>query len=603
MRHDHEPRFSELIFENEQREMPVPPRDSAAAREDGADGRSRKQGKPGPKGGRTEPVPPRQISLWEEASPGPGRSSAPANGPGRLRGEAPVPARTLPPAGTPQARIPGRPPSPAERPAQPLRQTAGPGNRPPTTESLFAERAGELATYREPEAEFVPFKSYWPTYGHMDRHQTKWYFYWRNEVREGRYPKTDLSYIFLHVYELINGVGWETPEDGARQLNAIWEAYRHAYKRLDQYLGGWIADFSLVHGLKLPLGTVVERSRGLAGDLGELELERCLTAAPDELTLAALQMMSDYDLSKSKFFEGDGEEALRRWVPKTVALVDAYILRTHGQRLIEMFPPEPAVMRERYLFRSAVYDISLYGYSVVVPVVRVSKTPALRSLVTRIFRLTENKLRALMGYKGRLKGISIDPAIKELVEKYLDREYARSLREQAGPAVVIDRSRLERLQSDSDTVRELLTIEAPEEEADAPAPIQPESGRPPGAEGEAPEEPDAEGEVPEEPQAGGEALEEPDAGDGPGLSLPPEAPAEWRDFLDALPSSLHPVLQALAGENGREELAQAAAAAGRLPELAVDEINDAAMEHLGDLLIDGDQWNEEFAELQTYVKR
>lgn len=93
-----------------------------------------------------------------------------------------------------------------------------------TTESQFAARARELADHKEPAALFVPFKSYWPTYGHMTGAQSRWYFFWRDEVRQGRYPKTDLSYIFLHVYELINGVGWIQPQDGYRQLALIWEA-------------------------------------------------------------------------------------------------------------------------------------------------------------------------------------------------------------------------------------------------------------------------------------------------------------------------------------------------------------------------------------------
>jgi len=88
-----------------------------------------------------------------------------------------------------------------------------------TTEGQFVKRAKELENKTETSAAlFVPFKSYWPTYGHMTGAQSRWYFYWRSEVRQGRYHKTDLSYIFLHVYELINGVGWEEPTDGYRQL-------------------------------------------------------------------------------------------------------------------------------------------------------------------------------------------------------------------------------------------------------------------------------------------------------------------------------------------------------------------------------------------------
>lgn len=246
-----------------------------------------------------------------------------------------------------------------------------------TTESQFVQRARELADHKEPAALFVPFKSYWPTYGHMTGAQSRWYFFWRDEVRQGRYPKTDLSYIFLHIYELINGVGWDEPQDGCRQLGLLWEAYRDMYKRLDQYLGGWIADFSFVHKLDIPLSEIVIRTRGLAGDLAELELVRCLSAAPEQLSIEVLSVMSDYDISKSKFYTGEGKAAAEKYIPQVVALIDTYVARKHGSNLITMFPPGPPVVRERYLFRSAVYDISLYGYSVLIPVVRISKSPPL----------------------------------------------------------------------------------------------------------------------------------------------------------------------------------------------------------------------------------
>lgn len=328
-----------------------------------------------------------------------------------------------------------------------------------TTESEFVQRARELVEHKEPAALFVPFKSYWPTYGHMTGAQSRWYFFWRDEVRQGRYPKTDLSYIFLHIYELINGVGWDEPQEGCRQLSLLWEAYRDSYKRLDQYLGGWIADFSFVHKLDIPLSEIVARSRGLAGDLAELELVRCLSAAPEQLRIEVLSVMSDYDISKSKFYTGEGKIAADRYIPQVVALIDAYVARKHGSNLITMFPPAPPVVRERYLFRSAVYDISLYGYSVLVPVIRVSKSPPLRSLITRLFRLTENKLRALMGYRGRLKDVRVDADMDDLVTRFLEREFRKAEQEEKGPAVVIDQQKLEQLASDSEVVRSLLTVE------------------------------------------------------------------------------------------------------------------------------------------------
>ncbi|MEK4328363.1 TerB N-terminal domain-containing protein [Paenibacillus sp. FSL R7-0312] len=482
-----------------------------------------------------------------------------------------------------------------------------------TTESQFVQRARELADHKEPAALFVPFKSYWPTYGHMTGAQSRWYFFWRDEVRQGRYPKTDLSYIFLHIYELINGVGWDEPQDGCRQLGLLWEAYRDKYKRLDQYLGGWIADFSFVHKLDIPLSEIVIRTRGLAGDLAELELVRCLSAAPEQLSIEVLSVMSDYDISKSKFYTGEGKAAAEKYIPQVVALIDTYVARKHGSNLITMFPPGPPVVRERYLFRSAVYDISLYGYSVLVPVVRISKSPPLRSLITRLFRLTENKLRALMGYRGRLKDVKVDADMEALVTKFLQREFRKAEQEEKGPAVVIDQRKLEQLKNDSEVVRSLLTVEEALEKDDGTdwgieTLDEAEPGSVAVAAGSRSEETAGEGEpavrvsdeekldiIVEEPAVQGQA-------DSPLPNIDGEADS-WTSFASELSLLQRETLLALAEDEGLAKVNRLAAGGGTMAELLFDEINELAMDSLGDLVIDGEELTEECISMLHYIKR
>ncbi|MEK3684856.1 TerB N-terminal domain-containing protein [Paenibacillus sp. FSL R10-2736] len=476
-----------------------------------------------------------------------------------------------------------------------------------TTESQFVQRARELADHKEPAALFVPFKSYWPTYGHMTGAQSRWYFFWRDEVRQGRYPKTDLSYIFLHIYELINGVGWDEPQDGCRQLGLLWEAYRDKYKRLDQYLGGWIADFSFVHKLDIPLSEIVIRTRGLAGDLAELELVRCLSAAPEQLSIEVLSVMSDYDISKSKFYTGEGKAAAEKYIPQVVALIDTYVARKHGSNLITMFPPGPPVVRERYLFRSAVYDISLYGYSVLIPVVRISKSPPLRSLITRLFRLTENKLRALMGYRGRLKDVKVDADMEDLVTKFLQREFRKAEQEEKGPAVVIDQRKLEQLKNDSEVVRSLLTVEEAlekddETDWDNEAVDEDEPGSAAFAAGSRSEEPavrESDEEkldiIVEEPAVQGQA-------DSPLPIIDGEADS-WTSFASELSLLQRDVLLALAEDDGLVKVNRLAAGGGTMAELLFDEINELAMDSLGDLVIDGEELTEECISMLHYIKR
>src|SRR5690606_21209608 len=76
--------------------------------------------------------------------------------------------------------------------------------------SEFLEMAERNASRVVKHAVHVPFQAYWSSYGDMDKAQSNWYYYWRQEVRRGRYPPTDLSYIFVHVYECLHGIGFDT---------------------------------------------------------------------------------------------------------------------------------------------------------------------------------------------------------------------------------------------------------------------------------------------------------------------------------------------------------------------------------------------------------
>lgn len=47
---------------------------------------------------------------------------------------------------------------------------------------------------------------------------------------------SDLSYIFVHVYEILNLVETPDPIQAAERIRILWLAYREKYPNLDRYL-------------------------------------------------------------------------------------------------------------------------------------------------------------------------------------------------------------------------------------------------------------------------------------------------------------------------------------------------------------------------------
>ena len=80
----------------------------------------------------------------------------------------------------------------------------------------------------------VPFFSYIPQYSQLTRGQAHYYFWFRDNAREGRYLDADISYVLLYVYEIINLPDEIEPTSGAVLLCRLWNAYRGHHRELDK---------------------------------------------------------------------------------------------------------------------------------------------------------------------------------------------------------------------------------------------------------------------------------------------------------------------------------------------------------------------------------
>ncbi|MFS0869388.1 TerB N-terminal domain-containing protein [Paenibacillus xylanilyticus] len=482
-----------------------------------------------------------------------------------------------------------------------------------SSEKRFVEEARHLEETEGDPAPFVPFMSYWPTYGVMNEPQREWYLYWRSEVRQERYPDTDLSYLFVHTYELINGIGWNEPQVGFDQLKRLWINYRARHPQLDVYMQEWLMDYALVHQLDMSLSEILDVTSGyLPAEMLDMEMHRILQNRVAEVSLKLLRRYYDYDITLSKFYRDGGEEVLERYIPKVMALVDSYLLRTRQGGIVDQFKLVNERTTERMLFRKAVYDDTLYGKSVLLTYVPIGENADFVQFVTRVFRCTENKCRELLGFRGRLRGKTLEPELAGLIERYLDKAYAaEKAKAVKKPIVRINTERLISLQHESEYVRKALMIEEDAIAEHAAAP----SGSLPLEEGEAKETlfvvPEREEDDSIESQADKEINDSPDEGpishEPVGLQWEETAADEMDEEWFLLAERLAPqhvlVIHALLGAEPDTELMRVAEQFGTMPALLLDEVNDLAMETIGDLLIDSDRIVPEYMNVFEHVKR
>jgi len=272
----------------------------------------------------------------------------------------------------------------------------------------FVDRVGQ-------KTEEVEFINYYKTYDGMNDTQKNWYFYWRSQVRQGNYLSTDLSYIFVHVYEVLHLVGFRDALTAFDHLKNIWEHYSVFYPQLDSYLIDWLADFTQVYNLSITPLHWYAYALQQGGEIHQksLALEAWLAVNGDweQIPNALLNDLCLHDRTKSKFYQqyrSDSSIEIEVAFRRGLAAIDHYLQERGGKSLFARSRPLKQEMIRRIPFADAVYEGS--REEIVIETVPVwSEAESLKDAVTAIVRYTENRLRDQRNFKGKQAFIELPP--------------------------------------------------------------------------------------------------------------------------------------------------------------------------------------------------
>ena len=143
------------------------------------------------------------------------------------------------------------------------------------------------------------FVRYFPTYQSMNDTQLRGYFSWRTKVRRGSIEKTQLSFAFVYIYELLNGIGVSTPEEGFAALQNFRAAYGEIDPQIDRYMRLWMRDYVVYHDL----------DKSLLADFSDAHFDETVLTLLNYRSrdagevFAALRSLSSYNIRNSRFFK------------------------------------------------------------------------------------------------------------------------------------------------------------------------------------------------------------------------------------------------------------------------------------------------------------
>lgn len=275
--------------------------------------------------------------------------------------------------------------------------------------------------YKTDKCDYVPFFSYMPQYSQLTAEQKNYYFYWRSEIRRGKFPKTDYSYLYLYVYEILNLPDKIPAEEGICMLCSLWRAYRAELPKIGHNFFVWIQDYCFIHRLPCPTDELGEFMYEViaASDFKEFYL-----TGVERLSIESVESMiaflSDYDWRRGKFIEQSVTDAYRKHM-----LVAMRSLLLHLASCGELFADGSTEIVTRNAFPNSLCTHSV-KCRLEIEYISLAGAESLRTSVTAAVRYTENKIRALLGVKSRLAVKELPDKYKEIIDEYfallLDRD-------------------------------------------------------------------------------------------------------------------------------------------------------------------------------------
>lgn len=162
-------------------------------------------------------------------------------------------------------------------------------------------------------APYVPSSDQFPLFKSMTDGQKAFYLHWRSEVRQGRYPLTDVGYVRLYLAEVIN---LEDTERAEQILSGMTKAYEEGKISEDtgwsfydwgHFIGRTYLDFTIAEGLPLPSNSMYPCTL-----TGNDTIYRMLNGQDYSASNLLSKWMSDATKSMAKDIDSDVSEIFFR---------------------------------------------------------------------------------------------------------------------------------------------------------------------------------------------------------------------------------------------------------------------------------------------------
>ncbi len=281
--------------------------------------------------------------------------------------------------------------------------------------SEFCQRAKRLWNEDGTECEYADFFSYSPQYDQLTAQQMRYYLWWRKNLREGVYIKTNLSYIYLYTYELINSANADNARYCRDMMLSVLIGYHKELMGARARYIRWIADFGLIHRIRPPQGMTVSMLKE-AGALKEYFV-RIHGNTYDGWAQTLLEYCNSYDYRTSKYYKDENKQVFDTHV--LCAVTEVVRALSDDEKILARLPFDDCKICA-CAFEGALCA-SNNRYNLEVEYCSFSRSHELRFVIGDAVKHSENKIRAYLSVKSRLTVYSLASNLCEVINEYFAR--------------------------------------------------------------------------------------------------------------------------------------------------------------------------------------
>lgn len=139
------------------------------------------------------------------------------------------------------------------------------------------------------------------TYSNFSFTDFRTYFSWRTKIRKGEFELIDWEYEQIYINELLNQIGCKDENDVIEKLINFWKGYRQCTLKIDSVMPNIIKEFYIANGFKIPYTEIMKKFpieiKTQAKDLKDINKG----IYTDKIDF--LDEISTYKIAKSKLLE------------------------------------------------------------------------------------------------------------------------------------------------------------------------------------------------------------------------------------------------------------------------------------------------------------